>query len=598
MMGKDTTSESKKEAAPAQMLIDALAMVYACDATFFRILKTMGLLGVGVKDGKSTGLSSYLMALAPSAFGFCFSGLKFTFSLRYFCYYPLLTFLQSIAIGFEHKMSVGVGEQLERTGYVEGKSELEDSCLQAYHEVQEYIEKSPEAAKVRKGLAERFKECYDETAMCLKKSYEELMERSGKVAEHADAALSGDDFVFSPTENPFIVGKKLRELCSYDGWDKNTTGFWYKMLKLTDQVPAVFSATCSTFFIGIDQLGRYVGEMLASSTVNIFGKQKLFEGSSAKNIIRVDRALLSVLYVLHETYWIAGVLLFGAKGDTFKKIEAYLSTLFYETTYFPIATGVMMGLYEELAVNYPNDLAKFQENIQKNTPALRERATTSRSTLLTFKDCYEQARREYEKYDEPYKSYKKAATGESGKKTDEDMNEKEKRKQFFSGESKRMDRALAKNAPGAKRFLEGRRAFLWVLSSVSDKNKYFKNAVLALRAGTLFIQLLFSKALFLGTKNITRLFAHQAHSPMAKQAASWVMSAAASYHTKAAQVASRAASTAASYPTKAINSLFDLKTGLLSMIIPKRPISKLSKPTKTQVSEAKEPGISRSKDAD
>ena len=535
MMGNDTTNGSK----PAQSLIDALAMVYACDATFFRILKTMGLLGVGVKSEKSTELSSYLMALAPSAFGLCFYGFKFTSSLSYFCYYPFLTFMQSIVIGFEYKMSVGLGEQLEKTGYVKGRSELEDSCLQAYHEVQEYIEKSPEAAKVRKGLAERFKECYDETVMCFKKSYEEVVVRSGKVAEHADAALSGDDFVFSPTENPFIVGKKLRELCSYDGWDKNTTGFWHKMLKLTDQVPAVFSATCSTFFIGIDQLGRYVGETLASLTINRFGKQKLFAGSSAKNIIKIDRALLSVLYVFHETYWVTGALLFGAKNDTFEKISAYLHNLVYETTYFPIATGVMMGLYEELAVSYPNDLAKFQKSIQKSTPTLRERAT---ATLITFKDCYEQARREYEKYDEAYESdekmvnekVKKTATSETEEKTlGEEVTEKEKRRQFFSGESKRMDRALAKNAPGAKRFLEGRRAFLWVLSSISDREKYFKTAVLASRAGTLFIQLLFSKALFFSTKNITKIFAHQAHSPMVKQTASRVASAVAYYPTKA-----------------------------------------------------------------
>jgi hypothetical protein len=388
MMGKEQSQQTIS--APAQTSIDILAMVYACDTTFFRILKTMGLLGVKVKGEESTGLSSYLMALAPSTAGFCFSGLKISFSYSYIFYYPSLTFMQSIAIGFEHKMSVGVGEKLEKTGYVEGGTELEDSCLQAYREVQEYIEKSPEAATVRKGLAERFKECYDETVMCFKTSYEEAVGRSSKVAEHADAALSGDDFIFSPTENPFIVSKKLKELCSYDGWDKNTQSFWHKMLKLTlkltDQVPAVFSATCSTFFIGIDQLGRYIGETIASSTINTFGGQKLFEGSTAKNIIRVDRTLLSVLYVLHETYWIAGSLLFGIKGAAYDKIKSYLSNLFYETTYFPIATGVLMGVYEELAVNYPKDLAKFQENIEQNTPKLRERATKDQSILSTLKD--------------------------------------------------------------------------------------------------------------------------------------------------------------------------------------------------------------------
>ncbi len=511
-----TTPPETQNNSHAQFFIDALAIIYSLDAMVYRIVKLTGLTGINLEapaKKRTCGRWHYLSHLLPVFFNKNlanpFKSLK-TLS-QIISYYPIITFVQSLLIGFENKISTTMGKRLkdsQGTQGTQGLSQIQQEFLGVYQELEEYIQHAPEASKTRTGLIERAQQLYQEEVQCFKDAYNGIIGRSGMIPKHAEAVLRGDDFVYSPTENRVAVGKKLRELYSQDeiGGKKRFAemGHGGRIFFLADCIPAAFSAGCSLFFINIDWAGRYLGEKAGDLFLNKFASSL----ELAEKTIMVERGILALLYVVKEVYWIIGT-----------SCWSYARDLIYDTVYFPMVTGISIGIYEELALAYPEQLTKFQKQIQEDSIGSIQAYLKTNTAILwnletkdiptwwansILKECWEQATREYEKYDQVY-----GIADETTRPQESVGNQQKKASIPRPPHADRMTRAIIRNTPAVKRFMEGRRAFLWVLSTIGDRMGKYKNwgrfALRFTKAGHLFLQLLLSKTLFNTSKYITRI---------------------------------------------------------------------------------------------
>lgn len=285
-----------------------------------------------------------------------------------------------------------------------------------------------------------------------KKAFEEQITKIKNIDKNAKSILDGSDFIYAVTENKATFARRTRALTTPP--------------TIYDATYAAFSAACSTIFVVTDSVGRFTGEQLAKLTMKILGLMPE-SFNKPEHVVYFEQSILAMLYVYHELALIEKEL--GL---------ANIKEMIYDSIYYPIFSGIMTGVYEEVAKNYPDDFPKFKDEINRsetnNGPInLTDYWNQAKSIL---EKVIEQARNDHEKYDKSYS----------------ESNEEEKR----------MQKALIKNVASNKKFLEGRRAILSLFDDFNSND--LKSKLLTVRATPLTAQSLASYSLFTASKYATK----------------------------------------------------------------------------------------------
>ncbi|CAL7964189.1 hypothetical protein GAMM_60252 [Gammaproteobacteria bacterium] len=405
------------------------------------------------------------IALSVTRLGFIFANVlkkvkkisKFTFSV-----YPLLTFAQAIFSGYE---TVASQLSLEDSGIDVDKQSKETlpSLWQIENDVKQYIFSKE---RLKKNFLIPF-----QAAISIQKEKIDKLD-SGQLPK---AIKSGDDVLFKELvtgedywqTNSFkslkllrAIDRRLRLMYSIE---KSKPGRMAESLARFT-IFAVPSASVSTLLVNIDHIGRVIGGDLALLSRAFFGLP------FTKNI--TTYAVPTFL-----------ILLFLCK-EVVDFMAEFSIGLVHKGFFYPLFTGIAVGMYEAIKEGQPKILDSFQNKQPSIPPEIIE---DKRSILEIIKACYKESKRWYEKYDECL-----IAT--------DDKN----REESIHG-------ILTKKINSSKRILEGRRAFF----SVCKKSKYteFVSKVLLFARASIFLfQNLLAKTIFtvakVGTKSTHKFFGY------------------------------------------------------------------------------------------
>ena len=351
-----------------------------------------------------------------------------------FSYYLPALFLQSFCLGFENTIL----EVKEKTALDHGLSEIQERITGSMLNAKEHKDR----------IVASFQEALDD--------------QEGKFAfvdaQLTEYAITGDDFLSFATKDPGVFDRRIRAArlaINADGYVKNIFG-------LLDKVPRVFSAGTSAFLVNIDYLGRFIGSELALSSVRFFGF------SQSEMMAEHDiPSLLAMIFFYKEAC------------DFIQEIPQGTLRMMYGLLFYPVFSGLAIGLYGELEKGNPDIFPEF----------LRRGGVDHDEGLAAafdIKKTYAAAKRYYEKYDKLLGS---------GSKSD-----------------KNMYKTLVKNATSAKRFLECRHA-AFELCDRYKCLKYLKEGYLGIRPVLLMCKIFFAKLTYVAAKTLTEVVVNRVGKP-------------------------------------------------------------------------------------
>ncbi len=446
----------------------------------------------------------------------------------------LKTFLQSIAIGFDDRIAQGMKEAGTDPATLASAPKGEPTPMDRIHDrvTKNILQRGLAKLKTPKatGLnAANF------ILIAFKEALKVQIDKVQAAEKFRASLLTGDDFIFGPTENLDSLGRRfkaLRPKQPQDGSYFSYNAVINSLYTAFEYAPAVYSATCSTAFIVLDSIGQAIGTSLAELNIGVF--QHLAEIEKLQKIPGYKRALakagpqLSALLVKTSLF---AFFIFADYLSITKDLVDFSKNFLWETTLYPLFSGLMMGAYIELANSYPKVFTGLREELDKTAAKIPEEKIIitgpSPSTLpaekesselwlplkTVFINCYKQAKLDFEKYDEKYNQTKEPES--------------------------RMYRAFIQNAPASKKFMEARSVVLAVMTKGDEgidhlltsiglkklvnkaasaldleiqnpKIEVLKTTALFLRSALLFTQLILSKGFFMLSKSLARAIIHPA----------------------------------------------------------------------------------------
>jgi hypothetical protein len=216
-------------------------------------------------------------------------------------------------------------------------------------------------------------------------------------------------------------------------------------------VGGIPSALVSTLLINLDHIGRIIGKNLALLT-----KLSLGLPISDKLARYVAPITLSALFLYKE---VTDFMLEFSVGFIHKGF------------FYPLCTGIAVGMYEALVKEQPDLIKKLQNN---SSLIPSETTNDNRSWVQIFKGCYDKARKYHERYDETFKN-------QNGEKI--------------------MQENFACKVGSSKKILEGRRTFFTICKKCKY-TEYVKEVLLIARASILMLQMFAAKIVFSVAKTV------------------------------------------------------------------------------------------------
>ena len=364
----------------------------------------------------------------------------------------MTTFLQSMLIGFESEMSrlvVEAGADPIRLVSDPSRSplqEIQHDIAQGIYHIDEH--------------KERFKKAYQEAyALRMKEFSEEISGRKEADLDLMRDIQEGAKYITGELDQIEAINRRLM------GGDQLELSKFLEP-QLNSAVAAV-SASASAFFVNIDSLGRFVGSELALLSKQLLGQsvsEKIGYGAKA------SLTMLFVYYELYEKVYGKGYKKAYDKYKTSSSMLSYIYDAIANGLFYPIVSGITVGMYEELEKENPEALSEIRKIIGEK-PETKDK----KGILEDIKECYKKAEKAYEEFD---------------KKKDETEINKDLLEDFSSSE----------------RYLEGCR----MISSFFNRHEYIKFCTLGLIAMPKIVQNLTSMAAF----NTASIAAKLAYSPL------------------------------------------------------------------------------------
>ncbi|CAL7963669.1 hypothetical protein GAMM_60004 [Gammaproteobacteria bacterium] len=239
----------------SQLAIDACGLYYAFQAMIFKLNKTEtlsdGIVPYPYANANGVGISSGRVVKQPvkdEATGktnIVENRLYYQLDTKAFV---LKNFIQAIAVGFDNHI-----DEM-------GKAGASQAILNRIHD------------KVGKGILQRALAKGKSIIADFKAALNEHLKKIEAVEQYKSSLLTGDDFIFAPTENLNSLGRRLKALRMKPPKNRKDGVYAYVVDSLyydLEYASAIYSTTCSTFFIVVDSIGQSIGAELAELNVGI-----------------------------------------------------------------------------------------------------------------------------------------------------------------------------------------------------------------------------------------------------------------------------------------------------------------------------------------
>lgn len=244
-------------------------------------------------------------------------------------------------------------------------------------------------------------------------AFQDAYKMQNKTFEMIDKHLkhtvaSGDDFLWNPNNLPGAFSRRTKTVFMQDD------NLFKKMTYLpVEDLQKNFAAATSAFLMQVDCFGELLGKELTVISVKLAGvtTPKIF----AKYI---TPSVLTATFLYQEI------------NEMISEVTLKSTGVLYDAFFYPVVSGVAIGLYEELEKMLPDMLPPFPKEGCSSSDEF--------SSAFDFKKAYSIAKKYHEKYD------------------------------GFMGHNNVVSLGLAKNPSSSKKLLDARGTFFMLF----DKNRY------------------------------------------------------------------------------------------------------------------------------